>query len=473
MHTQLGLPEAWRDAALHVLGEITLYRPAASVPTDELVRLTYKYACQRAENPLPSTVFYTQMWEELDLKQRGVLRAGSLNLSRYLSLVDDLTVSTPRCGTAIKDSLSPLLTEGMVTVSNNKWSLTLAGVERAVSLRPAYSTRNVTSLWVASRIDEAYISRLTAALSQWCTRSAQFGEISDLIHNYMAGILRRDGFRKRIASGRHPAFSDVKQWVYNTALSTWRDEGRDAQTRAFKGARTEKDLRQENDDDVAGRSISTETQGIFLVTDGEGDIGSMASSGALPMPLVDVLGGNFEDEMIHRLSWQRGMERASSVVRRVKQGAPERFDRLLHDVVDGDADCKDIEKAEGVSRNRAATLITALRTSLTRERDLANLALSIFAYLKENPYSTKLDMEAPVNDDKDASDGGIGVSVPLSLLAALEEAGRIESCGSGSEKSYTLTDAGEAALFGGDYFGVDLEIHRPTRGVGSAASSRV
>ena len=369
--------------------------------------------------------------------------------------------------------LHDLVSEGYIAISGGKWSLTPEGVAAAVDLRTTFSTRNVTDLWITCRVDAAYLTRLTSALGQWCPRSAQFGELEDLVQHYLTNVVRRDGFRKRILQCRPPAFSDVKQWVYNAALSLWRDEGRDAQTRAFKGARTEKDLLQKNDDDVASRSVAADTQAIFLVVDGEGDTGSMSSSGVLPMPLIDVHGGDFQEEMMHHLSWMRGIERASAVIRQVKQGAPDRFERLLHDVAVGDASYREIGKTEGVSRNRAATLVNDLRTVLHRERDLANLAVRVFAYLKENPYSTVADMEAPEDEDVDATEGGLGVTIPRTLLDGLVVAGRIARKGTGARECFTLTAAGESALFDGDYFGVDLNIHRPSRSSGSADSSRV
>lgn len=466
MHTT---QEGWRDAAVHAIGEGGLYRPTSSLTEDVLFTRVYRLATARAENPPPATRFYTEMWEDFELRRAGVSMTARNELSRYLSKVDDMIAASPQVAARIREALQPLIEQGLATrTGSGAWHLTLSGIEQAVSLRPFYSTKSVTSFWFERKIDLEYMGRLKSALSQRCVRSSHFGEIDDLIHNYVSGIIRRDAFRNRIASGRHPAFSDIKQWIYNLALSTWRNEGRDAQTRAFKGSRTEKDLAQEDDADIAERSVATEAQGIFLVTDGDGDIGSMASSGSLPMPLLDVLGGNFEDEMLHRLTWQRGMERASAVVRRVKQGAPERYDRLLRDVVEEGAECKDISAQEGVSRNRAATLMASLRTTMSGEREVADLAVRVFAYLKDNPYSTVSDMEAPENEDPEAMDGGLGVRIPSGLLDALETAGRVSSHGVGARRSFLLTDKGAAAMSAGDYFGVDLCIHRPSRGSGAS-----
>jgi hypothetical protein len=465
------LSGAWRDAALHVIGEGTLYRPSSSLPTDQIIRPTFKLAQWRESGYRPETAPIDAWILDATLSHLGVRRSQARNLEIYLDFVDDL--SAYRLASQIEAALRDLVAEGLLTCSGGKWALTAEGTAKSVNLRHLYTTTNVTSYWISRRVDDDYIGRLVATLTQWCPRSAQFGELEDLINGYFANIVRRDGFRKRIAQVRQPAFSDVKQWVYNAALSTWRDEGRDAQTRAFKGARTEKDLRQENDDDVATRSVATDAQAIFLVTDGDGDTGTMASSGGLPMPLVDVLGGDLEDEMIHALTWRRGMERAVAVVRKAKAGAPDRFDRLLREVAEGGANVQDIEEAEGVSRNRAGTLVTSLRTVLDRERDLAGLAVRVFGYLKKNPFSTLADMESPVDDDPDAVDGGLGEVVPVSLLDNLVAAGRLKRTGSGAATCYCLTQAGERALFDGDYFGVDLDIHKPSHGVGSGSSVRV
>lgn len=452
----------WGDAALHVVGERTAYRLSGAVPMAQLYLPAHKLACWRKDGHDATTDWYFQWFYQQRLDQLGVSRQFSNSVAAYLDYIDG--VDGMRCLDKIEASIHALVRDGLMSVSGGAASLTLAGVVKAVGLRPRFSDKNVTSVWLASTVDANYIRRLTTSLTLKCPRSAQFGELEDLIQNYMADILRRDGFRTRILSGRPPAFSDVKQWVYNAALSMWRNEGRDAQTREFKGARTEKDLRQENDDDVASRSIAVDTQAIFLVTDGDGDVGAMSSSGGLPMPLVDVHGGNLEDEMLHRLSWLRGMERAAAVIRLAKQGAPERFARLLHEVVVEDATLNEIKESEGVSRNRAAMLVHNLSATLHQEGADARLVVKILTYLRENPFSTRADMEAPVNNAADAVDGGLGEPIKVSLLDSLVKAGRITCTGKGNT-SYCITNAGEKILSHGDYFGMDLDIRYPLRGV--------
>lgn len=435
------------SAVLHTLGETTVYRSTVSVNATDFLQAAYEAAMGYAMSPAETAAgrWYDTYIDDATCSYLGVPARLQRDLDCYMASVD--RQSAPQFLKTMQGILAGLEGEGLVLSTSGKWALTSAGVVRAVALRPMFSVVNVSSFWIAMRVDKDYMTRLTSALSAKCPRSAHFNEILDLVNHYFGGITARDGFRKRISEGRPPAFSDIKQWVYNAALSLWRDEGRDAQTRAFKGSRTEKDLRQDNDDDVAERSLPTEAQGIFLVTDGEGDTGSMASSGSLPMPLVDVLGGNFEEEMLHRLSWERGIERATAVLRRAKPGSTEQVELA-------------ILAAQGERCSVRSGVVSNLHAVVLRERAMSSLALSVMEYLIENPYSTRADIEAPVNNAKDASEGGIGMAVPQALLDRLVEAGRIQ-CIRGS---YLITGHGRVAVNSEDYFGMDPEIHRATRG---------
>lgn len=459
-------------AILHVVGEATLYRPSNSTPTAFVVSRGFKLAMRRHEGFRPELAWYDQLVSDLEhgyLTRHRVpsyTRSAARALTAALEAMDDLSVAYAR--PEVEGVVRSLVEEGLLSVSGGECSLTPAGIVAAHDVRARYTTQNITNFWMSRTITAAYIGRLLAYLSQRCTRSAQFGELGELVNNYMASVIARDGFATRLREGRHPAFSDIKAWVYKAALSTFRDEGRDALTRSFKGARTEKDLHQAEDADVADRSMPTEARVIYETLDDDGQSGAMVSGGSSSQALLDAVGGDLEEEMIHRLSWQRGIERAEAVVRRAKAGAPDRFVRLLHHVVADDATFRDIGKHEGVSRNRAAALVSDLRNALQKERENVDLSFRVLSYVQENAYSTLADLEAPVDDDPDSSEGGLGETVPLALLQNLVAYGWL-SCTNGC---YVITQAGEAVLASGDYFGVDVDLNPLRTPAGSSPALR-
>jgi len=445
----------WREALLHVLGDCAVYRLSTTVSTNLLLLPAYKLAAWRKDGGDARTSWYGDLVCNTELNVLGVPRRRSQALRAVLDELDGLDAVKALPG--LLEALEALRAEGLVVRSGDSWSLTMAGLELAVEVRPVFSDKNLTNRWVEHHVNADYMGRLSAALARKCPRSVQFGELDDLIQHYLTAIIRRNGLRKRIVTGRPPAFCDIKQWVYNAALSMWRDEGRDAQTRGFKGARTEKDLRQDNDDDVVSRSIPGSATAIYLIEGDDGE-GAFASSSGMSMPLLDVAGGNFEDEMIHTMSFNRGFERAAAVIQRSGRPSAERNARLLRSYVDG-ATSGEIATLEGTSRNHAVSLLGNLRGTLSTHGSIAKKALRVFAYLQANPYSTRLDMESAINDSEAATDGGLGESIPKPLLDALVKAGRIKAIGRGDAECFWLTRSGAAVLSEGDYFGVDLDVH--------------
>jgi len=189
-------------------------------------------------------------------------------------------------------------------------------------------------------------------------------------------------------------------------------------------------------------------------------------------PLLDVVGGNLEDEILHRMTAQRGIALAEAAVRREKAGAPDRFARLLGLVL-SDTGFREIGIAEGVSRNRAASLVADLRAAVQQATSHSNEAAKVLQCIQEEPCSTLEDIHEALKEqaqaawEKEVSDAGGDDSVVgeldlsfldrinANLLDTLVSAGRAKRVGRGG---FVVTPSGEAILESGDHFGLEIHI---------------
>lgn len=430
---------------LHVIGDLTVYRPSTST----CLRSILEQAVRVALRPYPDAQTCRQAEAEVWL---NAWPAPRIEEERFFLDCERLSINwaTP----VVEECLQQLVIEGLVQETQaDRWALTRESVAEAVRVRDVFTTRNVTAAWVAGTIDAVYFSKLEAHLSARCKRSEQFNEIPDLIHKFLLNLISRNGLRNMLMAGRHPSPSDIRNWVYRGALSIWRDEGRDALTRAFKGCRTEKDLRldaeteTESHQDTVARSIPSENQGVFLAEDGEGQSGSLVGVGSAAFPLLDVVGGNMEDELIHWMSGRRMLSLVEEAVRRQKRGAADRFARILA-MLRGEYSLHEIGAAEGVSRNRAASLVADLRAAMQRAVASSGLAVRVLQYVRKEPYATLEDME------ESEENGGMGETVDATILDALVAAGRLRRERGGC---YLVTVAGERALDNEEFFGIEIE----------------
>lgn len=274
----------------------------------------------------------------------------------------------------------PLMEEaGLVLKKQKGYSLTPKGVEQAVAVRELYDERSVTVFWLNGVLGEFY-PMMERHLSAKYPRSRQFNEILDLVNEYLTNLMARDGLRKRITAGKHPSASQLCHWACRQACSQFRNEGKDAHTRAFKGALTERDRRHIQSmseggpqDLLADTMIVVDTSPIYLQADSEGRQAIHASRGTQNAPLMDICGGDLEDEVSERLAKEYGFKVIERVIRRHKRGAPDRYVKLARAYMLEGSDINDIAKSEGVSRNRAASLVATIRGVLVKAKEEGDL----------------------------------------------------------------------------------------------------
>lgn len=439
---------------LHAIGDATTYRLSASASHRQVVRTATRAFFRPYPDAGSMQEALLEAWFD-DLVSPSVPMPTSL-MSFYHALeearADLLTEAVDEC---LADLVS---TDEVRMAPDGRWSLTRKSLDASVRARRLFSTQNVTAAWLDGTVDASYLAKLEAHLSARCSRSKQFNEIGELVNRFFLALIQRDGLREQLAAGNHPTPSDIRNWAYRSALSKWRDEGRDAQTRAFKGCRTEKDLRLGDGDgeadledthhDVVNRSLPSDAQGVFLTPDDEGSSGALVSGSSSAFPLLDVVGGNLEDEIIHKLAGHRGFSIIEHALRREKAGASDRFARILH-MMREDMGFRDIGDAEGVSRNRAASLVADLRIALQKAMTTSEVAARILRFVRDEPFATLEDMEAP------ESEGGLGERVDVSILDALVSSGRLRREGRGC---YRITTSGTSALDNGEIFGIELGV---------------
>lgn len=449
-------PSALRLPILHAVGDLTVYRLSATAPFSHLAEVAVKAALRPHPEAETARMAEAECWLDALEAPRSTVPVG---LAAFYAQLDRLTVEL--ASGAVAECLEGLQEEGLVRqVAGNKWSLTRASLETAVRARDVFTTKNMTAAWIDGTVDSEYLAKLDVHMGGRCKRSRQFNEISDLIHKFFLNLIRRDGLADMLAEGKHPTPSDLRNWAYRSALSSFRDEGRDALTRAFKGCRTEKDLRLDVEEEVGDahrdtvdRSIPSEAAGVFLTEDSEGQAGTLVSGSSSAAPLLDVVGGNLEDEIIHRMTGLRGFALLEAAIRREKPGASDRFARILG-MLREDKGFRDIGAAEGVSRNRAASLVADLRDAVNRAVATSTVAVRILKYVRDVPYATIEDMEEPRRIEHGENVGGLGEAVDVSILDALVAAGRLSREGDGC---YLLTAAGASALDNEDeHFGIEI-----------------
>lgn len=473
-HDSLG-SRGWHTATLHVVGEHTLYRGSNSVTVDQIVsqvaRLENRLQSRPDGLPPASWLALQSFWDDCEKIRtpRKPSAAKNAGVSDFFEACDIF-----RDTMLVGKWLGVLQDEGLVRVgASGAWSLTPAGITASVEARDWCDKKNVTAFWVDRVIDKTYFQKLVTHLQYACARSAQFNELHDLVNGYLLNLINRNGLRARIAAGNQPSPSNIRSWCYKSALSQFRDEGRDALTRSFKGARTEKDLRLGATEDIPARSMPCEAQAVFLGVDGDGRDDIHVTGEGSSNALLDVVGGNLEDDIIHRLTAQRGLALTEAAIRREKSGAQERFLRI-NQMTLNDMSFVDIGEAEGVSRNRAAALVADLRAAVHRATVFSSYAVQALEYLREEPCSTLEDIheglleKAQAAWEKQVEDAGGDTSavsaldtgfvegIDTNVLNALVGAGRLRRVGDGG---YMVTPSGEAALDNGERFGIEFNLN--------------
>lgn len=305
---------------------------------------------------------------------------------------------------------------------DDKWGLTEVGVAVAAQIRSSFvSDSNVTQAWLQGMLTREVYAGLIRDLS----RSPRLcRETEDDIHGhlsqYLASVIRKDTFRDRILQGHPPTPRQIKEWVLNRAISTFRHRSRTPLGREMYGART-KEERVSGSIAVSAQAVSNFSKVLQ---------GDMEDSTAAPQEVI--VDTEATERMEHRLAFGNVMDRfRTRVFQLFKPGAAERYERIYHWMVDGISQ-QELAEREGVAQNRAANLMAEVRTVLRKASQATTDARRVLEYLQEEPYSTLEDLQEDLDLSTDLA----------FLLSVLVDRGRIQE----TRGSYTATPQGASFL---------------------------
>ena len=280
-------------------------------------------------------------------------------------------------------------------------SLTPEGVAHALEVRPLFSPQNLTTEWFDRFLTREQYDRLVRHVASKTKHSRDDSEVRGFVHGYVLSMSKNDGLLGRILSDNDPTPGSIRAWVWKHALSTFRNEGTDAQTRTVKGSRTEREVRGESPLEVFAAPDAPNTVVYAVEGGGEDEGGTFASSSASHgHALLDVVdtAPTPEDVLAHREALERGMARFEAAVRADKPGAADRYARVLSHLARGMSPAE-VAQAEGVSAARAATLIAEVRESGRRRADLDRVRVRVVRYLETEPMSTIAELVAEISAD--------------------------------------------------------------------------
>lgn len=228
------------------------------------------------------------------------------------------------------------------------WQITSVGralvAPKLVLVPKRPNTPNTTAKWLGKHLrppsgqTESDLYRMMrAALCKRLPVSANADMIDDHIQNFMVRVIRRDAFAKMLADGGSVPYSKVVAYCVNSGRTDARDMGVEPVCREMFGARTEKERREQQEHpeepQFGNRPPATrDTDGSFMPQDTD------------------------EIDMDFEVIWHQ----IENVVNDHKPQAWERYSGILAMKYRG-MTTKEIAAAEGVSRNRAASMLAEAR----------------------------------------------------------------------------------------------------------------
>lgn len=381
---------ASRAAVLHALARASHNRPGLEVPQDLVAEAV-----------------------------RTVPLDGDPALRTFLTMVGE--VQAEWCRSVVPDVLLDLALDGLADLSSHVAgcaSITRAGVTAAAAVPVV---RNVTTEWFDRFMTPDQYDRLVKYIARKARHSRDDSEVREFVHDYVALVGHRDGLRDRILSGNEPSPGSIRAWVWKQTLSTFRNEGTDAQTRTVKGAKTERDLRSETPSDAFQSAVDGPSAVLYEAPEGsDGEGGTFASSRAASgMALLDVVDPSpmFDDMLEHQAALARGMARFEDAVRCYKPNAAERYVRVLGHLAKG-LTPSEVADAEHVSPARAATLIAEVRAAGRHRANLDRVRVVVIRYVMDEPMSTLSDLLGDIDAERNDIASAVSELLTEGLVAS-------------------------------------------------------
>jgi hypothetical protein len=419
----------WLAPVLHVLASKAYYRPGIFIAdTDALWDEVVVAAGFDTSNPdaLP---------RPLDRKRKGKGRKqGLYSLAYYAAFYARGDIARP----------APV---PLVVKQGKSWALTEAGIAVAANLHSEFSerkirknaqgeeieveARNVTNVWLDGQIQfHGLHKRLLNAITYDPTtrKERESGEVDDHVDHFLASRIHNNSFATRLGTCDPPTFREIKTYTLRATYTTFKRRAQDPLHREGRGALT--DSERKAGGPTTASMVSSEYSKVLQTTE------CLRSEGTV-MSEVIVDNAQVARDM-HRLDFDRGMNKVREAFRRFKPGNHDRMYRVFNLMAEGHT-VEQIGEHEGVTRNRAATLMADTRGALRAARQATTDAITVLQYIVENPCSTLPDLEEDLE---------VSTSLPV-LLTGLVANGRLESKEfdvrgtKGTITGYIVTDSGD------------------------------
>jgi hypothetical protein len=305
-----------------------------------------------------------------------------------------------------------------------QWALTPAGVAKARETRSQFPDYNWTSEWLGHELSTTDLyDRLHLHLSQKLAISAASMRISDHVQGFLTTAIANDKLAKDLQSGHPPSHRRLCEYAVRHAYSELRQDGQDGHMRGFYSASTARDRAVDQNGDLVPRDVSSfnlpvDTVAVSLVTD---DLGNQSPATTGGGPLLDVADPNqdVEGTLLHNSALAASIERLTETLRARKPGAYGRYVDLLEAYRLGyttkelaAAPTKERPLGQGVSLHRASTLWALMRRTLREaiaEGDLEDVRAMMFDTPEEDVLEAYRLGHLTSEDSEDALDMAVSI----------------------------------------------------------------
>lgn len=242
-----------------------------------------------------------------------------------------------------------------------RWIVTQRGLNHA-GAGPANAA---TIEWLEDRWPEVW-DRCNRALPKYLSRSADMGLLQTHLQQFALTLLRRDSIGKRRDKGKKdPSLAQVQGWALNSAITDIRSWGRDAATRATRGALTERGFTQRDeqvfDAEIPFRDSFLSAPDNTVIRTEEG---------------ADVYYGG---DMRQDAETQEFLNNAMGIIEAAiskHMANPDRYNQVAHLLVDGYR-IKDIAEVQGVSAARVTAMRKTIMSRIKKAGALDQLGLKL------------------------------------------------------------------------------------------------
>lgn len=392
---------------LHVLGELSSYRPRVFFPStlrkgthdplrDDVLRAA-GYDPGGSSRLLVAGTLAEDVLEEPPLELHGT-RPAMMYRRIYLGAQQRSSTYTK------KRKILPLF-----VMSDDGWGLTEAGVAAATKIRPAFAryhnvevevggkthtvrrmVRNVTQVWLDGQLSAGLYEIVLRHLlhEPRLSKERTSGEITDHFHQFLSDVIRRDSFHRWLARGDAPTVRQMCLWATRKGISAMRKYAKDALHRHTRGALTARERAEGRccrDAMIASR---------FQVVIEGGEEGRPETGERVIVDPSDV------ERREHDLASAQGIDRVREAVRLHKPGAPDRYERVFGLMLQG-TPVAEIGRLEGVSRNRAASLMADTRAAIRAAVQSSLDARALLQYVEAEGFPSRDDMVEAIVNPKD------------------------------------------------------------------------